>query len=187
MDANKSSEAQDPAQPIEKVDFARVPGLREAMDALIRDELTRATGTARPAAILSVRLMAEQRVARRMLTADAGRNVVTAEALGGVCRDAMRNWLITAHYPIQHTADLLDAVLVASGHEPSLPARCADVLTSWQKVVIGLLFIEGMPIDQAASFLGMPPAPLRHALAEAMSKVQSLGVRPGGIRPWAEA
>lgn len=175
------------ASAAEKVDLSGVPGLRDTLDALIRGELARVTGAARPAAVLSVRLMAEQRVTRRMLTADAGRNMITLEALDRICREAMRTWLITAHYPIQHTADLLDAVLVAAGHEPSLPARCPDVLTAWQKVIIGLLFIEGMPIEQAAAFLGMPPAPLRHALAEAMSRVQNLGLRPGGMRPWAEA
>jgi len=175
------------AESAKTVDLSHVPGLRSALDALIEGELSKATGTARPAAVLSVRLMAEQRIARRLLTADAGRNMITAKALGNICREAMRAWLITAHYPIQHTADLLDAVLVAAGHEPSLPARCPDVLTSWQKVIIGLLFIEGLPLERAAAFLGMPSAPLRHALAEAMTRVQSLGVRPGGLRPWAEA
>ncbi len=179
---NTAAKARSAAQ-----DLSLVPGLRETVEALISNELRRSTGSAKPAAVLSVRLMVEERVAKSMLMADAGRNSVTAETLARICRDVMRTWLVTAHYPMLHTADLLDAVLVAAGQEPSLPARCPDVLTAWQKSVIGLLFLEGLPLDKAADVLGLTPTPLRQALAEAMTRVQSLGARPGGVRPWATA
>ncbi|EPR43372.1 hypothetical protein dsx2_2416 [Desulfovibrio sp. X2] len=163
------------------------PGMRAMLLNLIREELTRVTGRAQPAAVETVRLMTEKRLESRMMLADAGDNALTPRNMALACREAMLHWLVSAHYPLQHTADLLDAVLVAAGQEPSIPHTCPDLLSPWQKVVLGLLFIQGMRLDRAASFLGMSADPLREALSEAVTRVQGLGLRVGSRHRSAQA
>lgn len=163
------------------------PKVRALLTSVVEAELLRITGLARPATVASVRMLLEQALIRCLGTVDSGTNLLNAVALTALCREAMRVWLVSAHYPLQHTADLLDAVLVAAGHEPSLPARCPDLLTPLQKSLLGLLFIEGLPLEHAARFLGLPNEPLRQTLAEAMERVQGLGLRRGAQRPFASA
>lgn len=175
------------ASPRPLPDIGSDPKVCALLTSVVEAELLRITGLARPATVASVRMLLEQALIRCLATADAGTNLLNAAALTALCREAMRIWLVSAHYPLQHTADLLDAVLVAAGHEPSLPARCPDLLTPLQKSLLGLLFIEGLPLERAASFLGLPSEPLRQTLAEAMERVQGLGLRRGAKRPFASA